>query len=148
MSWRRFRDSFDQRARDRHQSRVIRAAVRVGPSACFEELVDSLVGQAEELGGIATAESKVSECLDGFDRLLLRSSAGTFGGAADSDDVVGNRRELCRELVADVQLRRGRLEPERDRFADPALGLSDVAPVGLAWTSHSTIAAGASPGRS
>jgi hypothetical protein len=94
--------------------------------------VDALVRQPEEFGRVATAEPEVGQCFDRLDGLLLGSRTGALGGTAGSDDIVRDRRELGRELVADAQFGGRHVEPDCGCFADPGLGLSDAAPVGLA----------------
>lgn len=48
-------------------------------SARFEEPLDPLVGQPEQLGGVAPAEAEPRELPDRFDRLTLRLGACQVG---------------------------------------------------------------------
>ena len=62
-------------------------------SAGFEELVDALVRETEEFGGVSSAEPKIGQRAYRLNRLLLRLDACSLGCGACTSDVVGDRGE-------------------------------------------------------
>jgi len=94
--------------------------------------VNPLVRQAKEFSGVSSAEPEIGQRSHRFDRLLLRLDSGSLRSGPCTHHIVRHRRERCGELVADQQVGRGDVEPEREGFADAALGLAKAAAVGLA----------------
>jgi hypothetical protein len=94
--------------------------------------VHTLVRKAEQLGGVPAAQTKIGQRPDRFHSLLLRPRARPLGRTPCPDHVLGDRSKRPWKPITEPQVGGAHVEPQRERFADAALGLTKAAAVRLA----------------
>jgi len=81
-------------------------------SAGDQELLDSLMREAEQLGSIAATEALIGQCSGGGHGLLVGLRVSAHSGTTCPYDFVSDRAERGRELVADHRESEVSVEPD------------------------------------